>query len=482
MQGLTQHGIAVFAKVVRLAQPAQIFDRHAPGQVGAIPVPVKQVKGGRRFAQHVAANRRAIDQVVRAKVAEGLGHEIGLQIALLARLGLDSVNEIVLQEHAGFALVREIGQCSEERRRFDRPVLALVQQCQRQAQRRAGDAVAYRVDRLDAADLLDLGDGGQKALLDIGIHADIGILRPRIDPADHEQRVALLDDPLYQTVLRLQIQNVELVDPGRKDQQRGFVHLLGLGLVLNQLEHAVAEHHLALGRADIAADLERLAIRQRDQQLAFVALQIGDQVFQPLDQALALGLDRLHQRVRVGAQKIRRRHHVDDLLAEIFQPGPFARVQRVQIGDGFLDRLAGQQVLLLDVVEIGVRLPQRVGKPLVIGRVVLGRDQLARAQRLLGLDEMLQRAAPVFYLTFEHGRGVLRQLRPIGRGRVQIKRRVRRLQFAALRLLPGEGLDQALRQGLNAREICVHFVQIFRIIIFRSCHVHPLRLSSCAAA
>jgi hypothetical protein len=114
--------VALVGEPVLLAQPAQVFDRHLRRQVGAVAVPVEQIERRRRLAQHVAADRRPVDQVVRAQVGEGARHEEPMQEALFLDLGLQPVDEIVRQEHADLALVREIGERGEEGGRLDRPV------------------------------------------------------------------------------------------------------------------------------------------------------------------------------------------------------------------------------------------------------------------------------------------------------------------------------------------------------------------------
>ena len=51
-------------QLVLLAETAQILDHHLGWQVRPVPVPIEQIKRGRRFPHHVAADRGAIDQVV----------------------------------------------------------------------------------------------------------------------------------------------------------------------------------------------------------------------------------------------------------------------------------------------------------------------------------------------------------------------------------------------------------------------------------
>lgn len=154
-----------------------------------------------------------------------------------------------------------------------------------------------------------------------------------------------------------------------EDQQRGLVHLFGAGRVLDQLEHAVAKHHLAGRGGDVTAQLKGAVIRQFDDQLAVVGLQISDQVFQPLHKTLAFCLYRALQNIGVGGKEIGRRHHRDDLLAEIDQPLLLGRFHVLGVFDRLAQRFGVDQILLLDEVEIGMGLPQRIGKTFVGGRL-----------------------------------------------------------------------------------------------------------------
>jgi hypothetical protein len=79
--------------------------------------------------------------------------------------------------------------------------------------------------------------------------------------------------------------------------------VLGARRVLDQFEHAVAEDDLALGRGDVAADLEGVPVGQRHQQVAVVRLDVPHEVLKPPHKAFALGLDRPGQRLGVGAEK-----------------------------------------------------------------------------------------------------------------------------------------------------------------------------------
>ena len=76
-----------------------------------------------------------------------------------------------------------------------------------------------------------------------------------VDPRDDEHRDALVHAPLDVGFVRLEIENVELVDPRRHDQERPPELLLRERRVLDQLHELVLEHHLAGRDGEVLAHL-----------------------------------------------------------------------------------------------------------------------------------------------------------------------------------------------------------------------------------
>ncbi len=114
-----------------------------------------------------------------------------------------------------------------------------------------------------AGDLLHDGDRAERRRPRCSRPRCAGRSPRRRSPAHHEDAVALRDGVADQRVLGLQVEDVELVDARRHEQDRPLVHLRRQRLVLDQLEQLVLEDHRALGRRDVAADLERALVGLR---------------------------------------------------------------------------------------------------------------------------------------------------------------------------------------------------------------------------
>ena len=87
--------------------------------------------------------------------------------------------------------------------------------------------------------------------------------------------------------MRLQVQHVILVDPGRHDQQRLLISLYCGGFELQQLQQVVLKHHLARRRGNVAAQCKRLPVRHADTKLARFAIKVVDKVLQSLEQIVS---------------------------------------------------------------------------------------------------------------------------------------------------------------------------------------------------
>ncbi len=153
-------------------------------------------------------------------------------------------------------------------------------------------------------------------------------------------------------ILRPQIENVELVDARRHDEQRPLVDLGGGRSVLDELDQLVAEHDAARREGEVAADRECRLVGHGDA----AALCVADQVGESLGEAGAAGLEGELKRLGIGRQEIRRRDGVRVLLGEEAQPLLRPRVALRQRRE--LAHVIGiKQVAVLEPGEVGLLAP-----------------------------------------------------------------------------------------------------------------------------
>ena len=140
-------------------------------------------------------------------------------------------------------------------------------------------------------------------------------------------------------------------------------------------------------------------------------------------------------------------------MAEEFQTALFRLIQPLHFAHSFVHGLRVQHVLLLEKVEIRMRLPQRVGEASIRRCVIGGRCKIAFAERLLGIHIVLKRFAPISDLLFDDFRRILyhflkRDLTGLG-----VKLRRRALQILRHLTLVRHGSHQSLRKLLNTLHV-----------------------------
>ena len=101
-------------KIIALAKTSQILHGHLARQMRPVTIPVKQVKGRRGLAHHIAAHRRAVDQILGAQKAKGLGHIFVIKHTIFGNLPFDGIDKIILQKDRKFTLIGKIRQRGEE--------------------------------------------------------------------------------------------------------------------------------------------------------------------------------------------------------------------------------------------------------------------------------------------------------------------------------------------------------------------------------
>ena len=168
----------------------------------------------------------------------------------------------------------------------------------------AADAIADRVHRLLWHAPPHFRQRRQKAELHVIVHAELAVPGVRVLPRDHEDRVPLLDQVAHQGIARREVEDVVLHDPRRGDQDRLGVDVRGLRGVLQQLDEAVAEHHLAGRDRHLLADLEGLGAGGAS--ALDRAARVVEPVLEAADQILPGLGGRALQELGVGLQEVGR--------------------------------------------------------------------------------------------------------------------------------------------------------------------------------
>ena len=249
---------------------------------------------------------------------------------------------------------------------------------QRRGEQGAADAVADGVDLHLAGGLLDDVHRRERAFLHIVVEG----LHPRrlsgIDPRDHEHRDALIDAPFDEGFFRPEVEDVELVDPGRHDQKRRAQHVLRGRRILDQLHQLVLVDHLARRRRHVDADDEVGRVGLADPQRAAAGLDVLRQHLHAANQIVAAGGQRFAQHFRIGQHEIRRRDRVGDLLDVEFGLLAGMRIEPFGIAHQVLRPLRREQIELHHEIEKLVRLPLRILESLVARRGLDRRLRLLR--------------------------------------------------------------------------------------------------------
>ena len=150
-----------------------------------------------------------------------------------------------------------------------------------------------------------------KAQFEVVVHAQVAVFVAGVLPGQAEHRVALIHQVADERVVRRQVEDVVLHDPGRHDQDRLGVHGRRGGRVLDQLHQAVLQHHLARRDAHVAPDHE--VLNPRGALVRGQALQVIGRIQRAAQQVGAALLQRALQHHRVGGQLVAGREHVQPL-------------------------------------------------------------------------------------------------------------------------------------------------------------------------
>src|SRR5213075_727525 len=96
---------------------------------------------------------------------------------------------------------------------------------------------------------------GERAFAHVVLERLAGEIGVRVDPGNDEYGEALVHAPPDERLLRREIEDVELVDPGRHDQQGPREHRRGRRRILDELHQIVFENDLAGRERQTAANL-----------------------------------------------------------------------------------------------------------------------------------------------------------------------------------------------------------------------------------
>src|SRR6267378_2593578 len=265
---------------------AHVIAVHRPGQVGAVRIPEQQIERRGPAAEQIVVHDVRPDEVVGAQARKDESKVGPRQDAALADRRLTRPDARFVDEHAelpGFGEIQHRRQQGDARHR----VIALCgEHRERRAKQRAADAEPERVHSIAGADLARSAQRREHALFQVVVPGEVTDFRPGVAPGQHEYRIAARDGVRDKGVLRLEVEDVVLVDAGRHDDERVRRDLRGGRRVLNQLDQLVFEHHMPRGDGKIAADLESPLVALADAAL----LHVAHQVCQAACQALAAAL------------------------------------------------------------------------------------------------------------------------------------------------------------------------------------------------
>ena len=253
--------------------------------------------------------------------------------------------------------------------------MACCQHCHGGGEHGAAHTETEHIDLRRLADILNRAHCLEYAVFDVVVPALVAQAFVGISPADHKGAMPLADGIANDGVVRLQVQNVELVDAGRHHQKRLFEYLGSQRLVFDELEQLVLENHSAFGGRHVLAHGEQAFVGHGDMTLAHVGQQIGN----ALSQALALGFNNLVERIGVQCQKIAGRHGCHPLLHRKTHPVACFLIALNRFGH------AGQHATAQQVVGRGHRC-NGIGAPLGLGKALVpgqqGLNLLAIRERL----------------------------------------------------------------------------------------------------
>jgi len=144
------------------------------------------------------------------------------------------------------------------------------------------------------------------ALACIMLEAFAGLFFARVYPGNHKHSVALIHAPFDEGFFRVEIKDVELVDPRRHDEQGTFQHVLCLGFILDDLADFVLGNYLARCIGHILANGESRIVGLAQFEFAAAFGDVLGQHLHAAHQVFAGTLEGFAQDFRIGRREIGR--------------------------------------------------------------------------------------------------------------------------------------------------------------------------------
>ena len=247
-------------------------------------------------------------QVARVEQGKRAGHLLAVEVAFFRHQAVEKSQLALVNEQAQLAGLAEVELGGQQCQGLQSLVMAARHAGCGNAQQRAAQAIAERLNLALGNNGADGVDGRHDAGFQVVVHAQVAVAGIGVFPRHDEHRVALAHEVGHQRIVRRQIKDVELHDPRRHDQNRLGKHGFGLRAVLDQLDQGVAKHHLAGRDGDFLAWPKILGAGIR--RVAGLAQRLAAQVLRALQQVGTAGFQGFGQHLRVGGQKVGRREHV----------------------------------------------------------------------------------------------------------------------------------------------------------------------------
>ena len=245
----------------------------------------------------------------------------------------------------------EIDLRGEERGARDAIVSLRCEVAERRGEERATDAVADGVDRRIVGDLARDPHRFEDAVAHVVVEGQARVPLRGVHPGDDEDGMPLLDQPADHRLLGVEVEDVELVDPRRHEQEGAPQHGLRLRRILQELEEIVAKDDRARRVGDVLAENEGRRVRLAKAKRAATGLQVADQRLQTAQEVGSILLQRLFEKLRVGCEVVGRRGCREHLVEVEGRLVPRVLVEIVRVGDKLAGPAVEREIALAHDVE-----------------------------------------------------------------------------------------------------------------------------------